>query len=166
MNSPISRFAVVFLAILASFVFVQNSVAAESAAPTLQSVLAKSTGPDTSEITPLLSVTPIMPLGPVDVLKGYENEMTSITQRMTSEMGGIAQAARAGQITREQAEFLIQQNYQIAMMQYQVLSALHETLERDIDQATTPAAASTASPSKGNDTAVLVQAPFQMPTQH
>jgi hypothetical protein len=164
MNSPISRFAVFVLAIISSFACVPSSFAAETDAPALQSVLAKTADPDTSEITPLLSVTPVMPLGPVDVLKGYENEMTSITQRMSSEMGNIAQAARTGQITREQAEFLIQQDYQVAMMQYQVLSALHETLERDIDQVTTPAA--TATTSKPADTAVLVQAPFQVPVQH
>ena len=164
MNSPMFRFAVLILAILPLFVFVQNGFAAEGEAPTLHSVLAKTPVGDISEIAPLLNVTPVMPLGPVDVLKGYENEMTSITQRMSSMMNGIAQAARTGQINREQAEFLIQQNYQVAMMQYQVLSALHETLERDIDHATAPAV-STKAP-KGSDTAVLVQPPFQIPTEN
>jgi hypothetical protein len=45
------------------------------------------------------------------------------------------QAQKANQITREQAEYLLQQIYQTALMQYQVLSALHDVLKRDIDEA-------------------------------
>ena len=164
MNSPVSRFTLLILAFASSFLFVQRSLAADSTAPTLQSILAKTADGDNGDIASLLNVPPIMPLGPVDVLKGYENEMTSISQRMSAEMGGIAQAARLGQITREQAEFLIQQNYQVAMMQYQVLSALHDTLERDIEQAASPA--TTVAEPKVASTAVLVQAPFQVPSQH
>jgi hypothetical protein len=46
------------------------------------------------------------------------------------------QAQQTNQITREQAEYLLQQRYQIAMMQYQVLSALHDVLKHDIEEAT------------------------------
>ena len=45
------------------------------------------------------------------------------------------QAEQLNQITREQAEYLLQQRYQVAMMQYQVLSALHDVLKHDIDEA-------------------------------
>jgi len=38
-------------------------------------------------------------------------------------------------MNREQAEYLLQQTYQTAMMQYQVLSALHDVLKHDIDEA-------------------------------
>jgi hypothetical protein len=45
------------------------------------------------------------------------------------------QAQQTNQIAREQAEYLLQQRYQMAMMQYQVLSALHDVLKHDIDEA-------------------------------
>ena len=46
----------------------------------------------------------------------------------------VSQAVRGGQITRVAAEYLIQQRFQLAAMQYEVFSALHETLAFEIDQ--------------------------------
>jgi hypothetical protein len=83
----------------------------------------------------LLAFQPAIPLGPVDVLKSYENEMAMIAQRLSAELTSISQAHRANQITGDQAEYLIQNRYQVAMMQHDVLSALHEGLEEDIARA-------------------------------
>jgi hypothetical protein len=61
--------------------------------------------------------------------------------RYTTPAGEIApkyatvQAQQTNQITHEQAEYLLQQRYKMAMMQYQVLSALHDVLKHDIDEA-------------------------------
>src|SRR5208282_3476499 len=52
-----------------------------------------------------------------------------------SDLTVVVQAQRTNQITREQAEYLLLQSYQMAMMQYQVLSALHDVLKHDIDEA-------------------------------
>jgi hypothetical protein len=75
-----------------------------------------------------------MPLGPQDVLKSYEIAMGLVAERTLSDFSVIVQAQQVNQITREQAEYLLQERYQIAMMQYQVLSALHDVLKHDIDE--------------------------------
>jgi len=83
----------------------------------------------------LIALKPEMPLGPQDVLKSYEIAMSMVADKTSADFSGIVQAQRASQINREQAEYLLQQRYQIAMMQYQVLSALHDVLKHDIDEA-------------------------------
>jgi len=87
-------------------------------------------------IAHLLAFQPAIPMGPVDVLKAYEDGMTLIAQRLSDELMSISLASRANQITRDEAEHLILDRYQVAMMQHAVLSALHDSLEHDIAQAT------------------------------
>jgi hypothetical protein len=105
-------------------------------------------------ITRLLTFQPAMPLGPVDVLKAYEEAMALIAQRLSDELLNISQTVRANRMTRDEAEYLIQDRYEVAMMQHDVLSALHDSLEHDIAQAT-------KRPGRMNrsDTAVVVQPP-------
>jgi hypothetical protein len=86
-------------------------------------------------IARLLEFPPAIPLGPVDVLKAYEDGMSLIAQRLSAELSTISQANRANQITRDQADYLIQDRYQVAMMQREVLSALHDSLQHDLTQA-------------------------------
>src|SRR6476660_2359938 len=92
-----------------------------------------------------------IPLGPVEVLKGYEESMTLIAQRLSAELTSISQANRANEITRDEAEYLIQDRYQIAIMQREVLGAL----QHDLVKAARP---------PGNvgqsDTPVVVQPPL------
>ena len=86
-------------------------------------------------LSDLVAIQPEMPLGPQDVLKSYEIAMSLVTDKTSADFSGIVQAQQTNQITREQAEYLLQQRYQMAMMQYQVLSALHDVLKHDIDEA-------------------------------
>jgi hypothetical protein len=83
----------------------------------------------------LIAAKAQMPLGPQDVLKSYEIGMSLIADKTSTDFSVIVQAQQANQITREQAEYLLQQRYQVAMMQYQVLSSLHDVLKHDIDEA-------------------------------
>jgi hypothetical protein len=83
----------------------------------------------------LLAIQPAIPLGPVDVLKSYEDSMAMVAQRLSADLTSISQAHRANQITRDRAEYLIESTYQVAMMQHDVLSALHDGLEVDIARA-------------------------------
>jgi hypothetical protein len=83
----------------------------------------------------LIALKPEMPLGPQDVLKSYEIAMNMVADKTSADFFVIVQAQQTNQITRQQAEYLLQQRYQTAMMQYQVLSALHDVLKRDIDEA-------------------------------
>ncbi len=103
----------------------------------------------------LFAFQPAIPLGPVDVLKGYEDGMNLIVQRLSSDLTSIAQANWTNQITRVEAEYLIQERYRVAMMQHEVLSALHASLQHDLDQATKRIGS--VNPS---DTTVVVQAPL------
>jgi hypothetical protein len=105
-------------------------------------------------IARLLAFQPPIPLGPVDVLKAYEDGMTLIAERLSADLISISQANVARQITRDEAEYLILERYQVAMMQHEVLSALHNSLEHDLAQ--TPKRPGRVSSS---DTAVNVQPP-------
>ncbi len=105
-------------------------------APPLEKVLAGTNYAQSNTIfSDLIAVKPELPLGPQDVLKSYEIAMSLVADQTSSDFAVIVQAQQANQITREQAKYLLQQRYQMAMMQYQVLSALHDVLKHDIDEA-------------------------------
>jgi hypothetical protein len=87
------------------------------------------------DIARLLAFQAVIPMGPVDVLKAYEDGMTLVAQRLSDELISISRANLANQITRDEAEHLILDRYQVAMMQHAVLNALHHSLEHDVAQA-------------------------------
>ena len=103
-------------------------------APRPESILAGSSMQSGPVLSDLIGIKPEMPLGPQDVLKSYEVAMSLVADKTSADFSVIVQAQQTNQITREQAEYLLQQRYQMAMMQYQVLSALHEVLKHDIDE--------------------------------
>ena len=105
-------------------------------APPPESILATASMQSNAVALDLTALKPEIPLGPQDILKSYEIAMSLIAERTSTEVSAIVQAQQINQITREQAEYLLQQRYQIAMMQYQVLSAFHDVLKHDIDEAT------------------------------
>jgi hypothetical protein len=104
--------------------------------PAVESILAAASTQSNPVVPDLTVLKPEMPLGPQDVLKSYEIAMDLLADKTSSDFLAIVQAQQANQITREQAEYLIQRRYQVAMMQYEVLSALHDVLKHDIDEAT------------------------------
>lgn len=113
-------------------------------------------------LSDLTALKPERPLGPQDVLKSYEIAMSMVTEKTSVDFSAIVQAQQANQITREKAEYLLQQSYQMAMMQYQVLSALHDVLKHDIDEA----AEQQARPSlkkTSSDTVLVVPFPGSAP---
>ena len=107
----------------------------QSDAPRPESILVGTSTQSSPVLSDLIAIKPEMPLGPQDVLKSYEIAMSLVADKTSAEFSVIVQAQQTNQITREQAEYLLQQRYQIAMMQYQVLSALHDVLKHDIDEA-------------------------------
>ena len=108
-------------------------------------------------LSDLIALKPDMPLGPQDVLKAYEIAMSMVAGKTSADLSVIVQARQTNQITRQQAEYLLQQRYQIAMMQYQVLSALHDVLQRDIDEASQQGTPSLKTSS--SDTVLVVPVP-------
>jgi hypothetical protein len=105
-------------------------------------------------IAQVLALRPVMPLGPTDVLKAYADGMTLVAQNLSADLLSISQANMAREITRDEAEYLILERYQVAMMQHEVLSALHDNLEHDVAQ--TPIRPSR---NRSSDTAVVVAPP-------
>src|SRR5271166_6997441 len=104
-------------------------------APPVESILGGTSLQSNPVLSDLIALKPEMPLGPQDVLKSYEIAMNMVADKTSADFSVIVQAQQANQITREQAEYLLQQSYQLAMMQYQVLSALHDVLKHDVDEA-------------------------------
>lgn len=125
--------------------------------PPLEKVLASAKTPNNAQLVELMAVRPELPLGPIDVLKEYEQGMALIAQGMSVDLVKISRAQEANQVTREEAEYLIEERYQTAMMQYQVLSALHDVLERDVAQEATRAKSTRGAAVP--DTAVVVALP-------
>jgi len=131
--------------------------------PRLESSVTLSGLSPEQEIAGLLAVKPEIPLGPVDVLRGYENGMTAIAERISAELASIAEAVRLGHITPDQAEYLTRDRYQLAIMQYQVLSTLHDSLAHEIAQASTrPKLSPTQA---GSGTTLVVEPPFAVEEQ-
>jgi hypothetical protein len=114
---------------------VPRANAAAEAPPNLPPQAFADTSQTNEVIERLLAIQPAIPLGPVDVLKSYENEMAMIAHRLSAELTSISQAHRANQIMGDRAEYLIQNRYQVALMDFDVLSALHDGLEEDIARA-------------------------------
>ena len=107
-------------------------------APSIESVLAGTSTQSSPVLSDLMAIKtePEMPLGPQDILKSYEIAMSLVADRTSADLLVIVQAQQTKHLSREQAEYLLQQRYQTAMMQYQVLSALHDVLKHDMDEAT------------------------------
>ena len=112
-------------------------------------------------LSDLVAISPEMPLGPQDVLKSYEIGMSLVAEQTSADFSVIVQAQQTNQITREQAEYLLQQRYQMAMMQYQVLGALHDVLKHDIEEAGQQARQSLKATSA--DTVLVVPLPDSSP---
>lgn len=104
-------------------------------APPLERVLSGTSMQFNAVLSDVNARKPEMPVGPQDVLKSYEIAMTLVMEKTSADFSVIVQAQQTNQISREQAEYLLLQSYQTAMMQYQVLSALHDVLKHDIDEA-------------------------------
>ena len=108
-------------------------------------------------LSDVIASKPETPLGPQDVLKAYEIAMNLLSDKAAADFSQIVQAQQANQITRGRAEYLLQQRYQVAMIQYQVLSALHDVLQHDIEEATQKAKASVNT--ARSDTVLVVPLP-------
>jgi len=104
-------------------------------APPLERVLSGTSMQSDAVLSDVIARRPEVPLGPQDVLKSYEVAMSLVMEKTSADFSVIVQTQQANQISREQAEYLLLQSYQTAMMQYQVLSALHDVLKHDIDEA-------------------------------
>ena len=108
-------------------------------------------------VTDVLAQDALIPRGPADVLKDYENQMMAVSRWLSGQLGEITQAVDSGELTREQGEYFSGERYQTAIMQFQFLRTEHAILEHDI-------AANSAVPQHSapadNGQAVVLALPF------
>lgn len=113
---------------------------------------------DSDILASVLDVPSATPLGPQDLLQEYEEGMQSITQQFSVRIAAIAAAVNRGELTREEAESISAEQYQLSQMQFDLLSALREILQQDIARAAeAPRPAPKASEQSG---IVMVALPF------
>jgi hypothetical protein len=83
--------------------------------------------------------------------------MTVIAQQLSVKLQTIVQGVQSGQLSRERGEQLSGEQYYVARMQFELLSALHEMLQQDL--ARTTVVRYKPAPSRG-DEIVMVALPF------
>ena len=105
----------------------------------------------------VLDAPSTLPRGPQEVLKDYQAEMVAITQRFSARVAEIADAVESGQLSSEQGEKLSTEQYQMAQMQFELLSAWRDMLEQDL--ARTPSATPDSAAAEASQI-VMVALPF------
>jgi Spy/CpxP family protein refolding chaperone len=83
----------------------------------------------------VLALPSATPRGPQDLLQDYEEGMAFITQQFSGKVAAIAGAVQRGELSREQGEDISAEQYQMAQMQFDLLSALREMLDQDLARA-------------------------------
>jgi hypothetical protein len=107
-------------------------------------------------VTDVLPQDAVIPRGPTDVLKDYENQMTAVSEWLSGQLGSIVQAVDSGGLTREQGEYFTGERYEAAMMQFQLLRAQYAILEHEI---AATSASEDAAPAQSSQ-AVVLALPF------
>lgn len=114
---------------------------------------------DSDILASVLDVPSETPLGPQDLLQEYEEGMQSITQQFSVRIAAIAAAVNRGELTREEAESITAEQYQLSQMQFDLLSALREILQQDIEREAAAAPRTAPRPSEQSGI-VMVALPF------
>jgi len=86
----------------------------------------------------VIAIPPELPLGPADLLHGYEDDMRAVSARFVNELAVVSKAFTERQMTRDQAEHFSEERYMVAMMQFELLSALHAQMEQEIERKAIP----------------------------
>jgi Spy/CpxP family protein refolding chaperone len=97
--------------------------------------------------------------GPQQVSQEYEAAMVAITQNFSVKLAGITEAVQQGKMSSEEGRTLSGEQYLIAQMQFQLLSAWRQIAEQNLAKAPAADDKSQASPADDNEI-VLVELPF------
>jgi hypothetical protein len=97
--------------------------------------------------------------GPQQVLLEYEATMVAITQNFSANLAGITEAVQQGKMSSEEGKTSSAEQYLIAQMQFQLLSAWRQIEEQNLVKVPAPDAQTDASPTDDNEI-VLVELPF------
>jgi LTXXQ motif family protein len=93
------------------------------------------------------------------VLQQYDVAMVAITQNFYARLAGITEAVEQGKMNREEGKTSTAEQYLIAQMQFQLLSAWRQMDEQDLARVPAPDDKSEASP-RDDSEIVLVELPF------
>ncbi len=91
--------------------------------------------PGDSSIPAIVNAQPQAPLGTSDLLQAYRQGMALVFQKTCEELEQIAQAVHNGSMSREQAEYSSLERYEVGMMTFQLLHALHQSAEYELQRA-------------------------------
>ena len=155
MKTMFSSIALLMLSLISgpqAFTAVASRTDADIPSPDVQYFVSAQ---DNVVLTEVLRVEPQLPRGPNDILEDYEAEMAKITSRMSHELGEICEAMAKGEIPSEQGAYLARERYQVATMQFQLLSALHAILEQSVAQASTASTKDVPDPPPAGQALVL-----------
>jgi len=90
---------------------------------------------DSGILSDVLNVPEAMPLGPYDLLQQYECQMTAISNDLGEELLQVLAAVQTGELDPDMADYISEHSYEIAVMQFQLLSVLHADLAKSIADA-------------------------------
>ena len=99
----------------------------------------------------------VVPTDPKQALQDYDSVMLAITQKFSATLAGIAEAVTRGELSSEQARETSIEQYQLALMQFGLVSLWREIGETD--SARIPDGQATPDPGQENEI-VVVALPF------
>ncbi len=73
-------------------------------------------------------------IGPQTSMRAYEQQMQMVFQQTCQELDAITQAVYNGKVTREQAEYLSAERFELGMMKFQMLRTLYLSTQYDIQK--------------------------------
>ena len=97
--------------------------------------------------------------GPQQALQQYEAAMVAISQDFSAKLAGITEAVQQGKMSSEEGRTSSAEQYLIAQMQFQLLSAWRQMEKQDTNKVPAPDDKSEASPADDNEV-VMVELPF------
>jgi Spy/CpxP family protein refolding chaperone len=97
--------------------------------------------------------------GPPEASQVYQAVMVAITQNFSANLAGITEAVQQGKMSSEEGKTSSAQQYLIAQMQFQLLTAWRQMEKQNLAKVPAPDDKSDASPTDDNEI-VLVEPPF------
>ena len=77
---------------------------------------------DDSAVANVLTNTAVVPDDPKQVLQDYDSLMIALAQKFSATLATIAEAAKRGDLSSEQAREMSAEQYQLTHMQFELLS--------------------------------------------
>jgi len=108
-------------------------------------------------VTNVATNTAIVPDDPKQVLQDYDSLMIALTQKFSATLATIADAAKRGDLSSEQAREMSAEQYQLTHMQFELLSLWRGIEEQD--SARVPDVEAKSDSTQGNEV-VMVALPF------